>query len=199
MSLSELHQEGYKRAVVKFVENQYTKQFNIWASQNKYHKICPDERFVKMCQKLRNAGKMYGYWFITLNPPTDDLELLHRVVEKIRGYKNVLGDMTYTFEQRSVKPPYKGYHVHILAEDVGIKQQELIKRCHSACTTGKHCFPGMEKSAVDVKHSNKDALDYIKGIKKDPAKMAKVRADREFREERGYEDTYFLPRFPSFA
>lgn len=194
----ELHEEGRRRAVIRFVERKYTQQFNQWASQDKFHKICSDESFVKMCQKLKAYEDNLGYWLITVNPPeSPDMQYksLLRLAEKIRSYKNFLGDFHYVIEQRSEDGSFHGQHMHIHAKDIGCKKFDIIKRIHSAATSGINpIIRDLTRESIDVKHCTKDKLEYLKGDK-GKEKELRVHNDFMFRTKYNLEPIYFQPRF----
>lgn len=184
----ELHQKGYQNAVIKFVERAYTRQFNIWASEGEFSKICTDESFVSMCQRL--TVKDTGYFLVTINPKVDfsmDVwQQLHTLATYLCGLKVVPMDAWWVLEQRSedVRNPH-GPHMHMLIEANSLKKSDVLKRVQSAVQKQKWGY----ESNVDIRHRSKASLDYIKGDKSSD-KTAKLDVDRRLRDHYGYEHWY---------
>lgn len=186
------HDEGYKRAVVKFVERQYLKQFNIWAAKNEYSKICPDEYFVKMCERNHKDESKYNYIYLTINPPPQyDWSHIMLLMKKLHKLKK-LGKLYFTLEQRSLdisKP--SGYHVHILGYNKYSKTpKNLAKEAHALCLSGKDpIMPDITINSFNYSHSDDGPIKYLNG-QKEKSKLPLVDVDRKLRTNLGYDQTY---------
>lgn len=180
---------GYCKSIEK-VTQQYC---NVLISEGRYSDVNSDPFFVYMCEYLKARGHLYGYWMITISPPyrmtqsmianLDDAYKLIRCVDTISKYKRFLGELYFTIEQRSPDPnTVYGVHVHILAQDLGIKKSQIIQRLFN-CITRKDYWPESTKECIDVRHGNINFLKYLQGEKSDKKKMLKVGVDRSFRSQ----------------
>lgn len=169
-------QEAKRRAIVSIMQKYATRYYNVMIQQGRVAMLGTDHEWLQIQDYVTQLnGGDKGYFLITLNPPKDELPSLKSVVQRIRDYQNFLGKMTWTYEVRSLDT---GLHVHILAEDIGKPKSDILKRCYNAL---RKYFPDATPQAVNVKHSNEDALAYIKGDKKDPSKMEKMQFSYDYR------------------
>lgn len=135
---------------------------------------------------------------ITINPKAkkNDLKIFMDKVDKTMNWK-MFDTVHWVFEQRGEHADElgKGYHMHAVATLTGTYQAKDVKRDikRSFCG-GKNPLCGNAKH-IDVKtlkfQTDYDqALDYIKGNKKDRRKEDKLLMDIEWRELEGIQEIY---------
>lgn len=122
--------------------------------------------------------------FITISFDDKSLPLISDVPSLIRGRLNKVYISKYIFnlEQRSSSSgKYSGLHTHILIRVNGVKAVSHIRR--EFYNSFKKYVENIKY--IDVKKLKKDngVLDYMRGLKSDPAKQDKVKNDKLMREE----------------
>lgn len=171
-----LHVVAKERALVRTMERVYLATYNNFMAEGKYEEVSTDPEFLAFARALdqRKKSKVASGWFITINPRVDDIEKLKSTMKRILTYKKFIDVKYYAFDQRepyndlypSVSQNFRGFHLHIYAEDTYTKSKsEVIKRVYNAV---KAEFKNIEhtKACVDVKHADDKCIPYIKGEKK---------------------------------
>lgn len=184
---------GYQKSIERITQ-QYC---NVLISEGRYSDVNSDSFFVYMCEYLKARGHLYGYWWITIslphtNPEDEDFipmtcKELHnfnhkliKCVETISKYKKFLGEMWFTLEQKSDNSVWYGPHVHILAQDLGVKKSQVVQRVHNAIKR-KNYWPDAPLSSVHVRYGNYEThMKYLKGDK-EKSKMSNVMQNIDYR------------------
>lgn len=142
----------------------------------------------------KRGQEICEYMFITINPDPSFKLSVKSIYDKLcRLCKSTrIFEYLYSIEQRGDTEETMGYgiHTHILIRHRFPKFCKLQYHFYNAFKTVvgniKHIDIRHCKNVSDVRHR----INYIKGEKKDDAKIEKVLIDRKWRQQWGIEDTY---------
>ncbi len=167
------------------VESSYSKE--LLALQKKHLLLLGEALRTQIFIKPK-TGQFY---FITINPITDDFDLFKNKVEKLLTRPFII-DPIYAYEQRGTTNDDigKGYHVHIISKK---------KKYTSPAELQKNIYSQFKNILGNIKHVDirscpmvwyDEKLSYIKGDKWDLSKTESCNLNRVWRKQLNLETFY---------
>lgn len=137
----------------------------------------------------RRSNSLKDYVMLTVNP--QPAVPVIKFVDIVHSFMKLcfIENGVYCFEQRSVDSNYYGFHTHILfkrCKKPSYVMDEIYRVFLPIVGNRNHIKVKSQDDPADVKNY----IGYMRGAKKDPAKLPKVMNDANFRSEYGLKDLY---------
>lgn len=195
-----LFQQAKSQAIIAKMRQQYTIVLNHRCKTGNYIGVSDDAAYLRFIEEdfkpIQDSAEQKNL-LITVNPPEGyPLTQLTKLIAEVRKKKNFLEIMTYSYEVRAYNPKskeYTGLHCHIFTESRGPPKTDIIKRIHqSSKQLAKNVvgLPTIPSTSIDVKSVSENAENYVKGIKNDTEKQAKMKISLDYRTLHNLEDFY---------
>lgn len=190
--LAEIKSKAFKTAISKIYQAHYTEELmeneEFLSSDKQYDDL--RQTIKAMTEKKKSGNSTHIFFTVNTRPGTSVQNLLKKIIKC--SNKKWVTDIAVVIEQRGEDQVHmgEGIHAHIIVNrgtEACKARRELKNTFKDLCDVeNPHCLNIQWRKDSGVEK----AFNYIKGIKKDKEKTAKMEIDKIWREKNNIKDYY---------